>query len=95
MYKISRSKLSHYTYLEEIHATGLDFNWMGIAFSCGYLLMQTPSNMILSHTRPSVYLPILEVIWCLLTFAMATVQTVEGVYIIRFLLGLFEAGFWP
>ncbi|KAI8582308.1 hypothetical protein K450DRAFT_228349 [Umbelopsis ramanniana AG] len=80
---------------EDIHATGLDYNWMGIAFTCGYLIMQTPSNMILSHTRPSVYLPCLEIAWCMLTFAMAAVQSVNGVYIIRFLLGLFEAGFWP
>ncbi|CAO3686637.1 unnamed protein product [Umbelopsis ramanniana] len=80
---------------EDIHATGLDYNWMGIAFTCGYLIMQTPSNMILSHTRPSVYLPCLEIAWCMLTFAMAAVQSVNGVYVIRFLLGLFEAGFWP
>ncbi|KAH8554692.1 major facilitator superfamily domain-containing protein [Umbelopsis sp. PMI_123] len=80
---------------EDIHATGLDYNWMGIAFTCGYLIMQTPSNMILSHTRPSIYLPCLEIGWCMLTLAMATVQSVNGVYIIRFLLGLFEAGFWP
>jgi len=80
---------------EDIHATGLDYNWMGIAFTCGYLIMQTPSNMILSHARPSIYLPCLEVSWCVMTFAMAAVQSVHGVYIIRFLLGLFEAGFWP
>ncbi|GAB5586186.1 hypothetical protein Unana1_01086 [Umbelopsis nana] len=79
----------------DINATGLDYNWMGIAFTCGYLIMQTPSNMILSHARPSIYLPCLEVSWCVMTFAMAAVQSVHGVYIIRFLLGLFEAGFWP
>src|ERR1700731_3340832 len=73
----------------DIHATGLDYNWMGIAFTCGYLIMQTPSNMILSHARPSIYLPCLEVSWCVMTFAMAAVQSVHGVYIIRFLLGLF------
>jgi ACS family pantothenate transporter-like MFS transporter len=45
--------------------------------------------------RPSRYLPALEIIWCGLTIAMACVQSVRGVYIIRFLLGLAEAGFYP
>lgn len=45
--------------------------------------------------RPSRYLPTLEVIWCLLTIAMACVQSVKGVYIIRCALGLAEAGFYP
>lgn len=57
--------------------------------------MQLPSNMLLSNTRPSRYLPALELIWCILTIAMACVQSVQNVYVIRFLLGLAEAGFYP
>jgi ACS family pantothenate transporter-like MFS transporter len=57
--------------------------------------MQIPSNILLSNVRPSRYLPALEMIWCLLTIAMASVQSVKGVYAIRFLLGLAEAGFYP
>lgn len=57
--------------------------------------MQIPSNILLSNMRPSRYLPALEIIWCILTIAMACVQSVQGVYVIRFLLGLAEAGFYP
>lgn len=57
--------------------------------------MQLPSNVLLSYTRPSRYLPALELIWCVLTVIMACVQSVENVYVIRFLLGLAEAGFYP
>ncbi|KAI9256241.1 major facilitator superfamily domain-containing protein [Sporodiniella umbellata] len=80
---------------EELSITGLQYNWMGVLFMVGYLSMQLPSNIILSSTRPSRYLPALEIIWCVLTIAMACVQTVQHVYIIRFLLGLAEAGFFP
>ncbi|KAG2211868.1 hypothetical protein INT47_004555 [Mucor saturninus] len=66
---------------EELHITGLH--------------MQIPSNILLSNMRPSRYLPALEIIWCILTIAMACVQSVKGVYVIRFLLGLAEAGFYP
>lgn len=57
--------------------------------------MQIPSNILLSNMRPSLYLPALEIIWCILTVSMACVQSVQGVYVIRFLLGLAEAGFYP
>lgn len=80
---------------EELKVTGLEYNWMGILFMVGYLSMQLPSNILLSSTRPSRYLPTLEIIWCLLTVAMACVQSVQHVYVIRFLLGLAEAGFFP
>ncbi|KAI9494711.1 major facilitator superfamily domain-containing protein [Zychaea mexicana] len=80
---------------EELHITGLQYNWMSVIFMAGYLVMQIPSNMLLSRLRPSIYLPSLELIWCVLTLAMACVQSVNGVYVIRVLLGLAEAGFYP
>ncbi|KAI8646515.1 major facilitator superfamily domain-containing protein [Parasitella parasitica] len=80
---------------EELNVTGLQYNWMGVLFMIGYLTMQIPSNILLSYMRPSRYLPALEVVWCILTLAMACVQSVQGVYVIRFLLGLAEAGFYP
>ncbi|KAI9310129.1 major facilitator superfamily domain-containing protein [Dichotomocladium elegans] len=80
---------------EELHITGVQYNWMGVLFMGGYLIMQIPSNLLLSRLRPSVYLPGLEMVWCILTLAMACVQSVHGVYFIRVLLGLAEAGFYP
>ncbi|KAI9256857.1 major facilitator superfamily domain-containing protein [Helicostylum pulchrum] len=80
---------------EELNITGLQYNWMGVLFTIGYLTMQIPSNILLSNMRPSLYLPALEIIWCILTVSMACVQSVQGVYVIRFLLGLAEAGFYP
>ncbi|KAI8889803.1 MFS general substrate transporter [Backusella circina FSU 941] len=80
---------------EELNVTGIQYNWMNVLFVCGYLTMQIPSNILLSKTRPSIYLPALESIWCLLTLSMALVPSVQAVYCIRFLLGLAEAGFYP
>ncbi|KAI9469647.1 MAG: major facilitator superfamily domain-containing protein [Benjaminiella poitrasii] len=80
---------------EELNVTGLEYNWMGVLFTIGYLIMQIPSNILLSNKRPSRYLPMMELVWSILTVAMACVQSVKGVYVIRFLLGLAEAGFYP
>lgn len=57
--------------------------------------MQIPSNIILSYYRPSIYLPILESVWCILTLLMAGVQSVKAVFILRFFLGLAESGCYP
>lgn len=57
--------------------------------------MQIPSNILLSKLRPSRYLPLLEVIWCIITFSMACVRSVYAVYCLRLMLGLAEAGFLP
>ncbi|KAI9265000.1 major facilitator superfamily domain-containing protein [Phascolomyces articulosus] len=80
---------------EDLNIQGKQYNWMTVLFWAGYLLMQIPSNIILSRFRPSCYLPFLEIIWCILTLSMACVQSVTAVYCIRFLLGAFEAGFYP
>ncbi|ORZ02961.1 major facilitator superfamily domain-containing protein [Syncephalastrum racemosum] len=80
---------------EELDIQGTQYNWMTVLFMVGYLSMQIPSNLFLSRFRPSVYMPFLELIWCILTLSMAMVRSVTAVYYIRFLLGLAEAGFYP
>ncbi|KAI7851961.1 major facilitator superfamily domain-containing protein [Circinella umbellata] len=80
---------------EDLNIQGKQYNWMTVLFMIGYLIMQIPSNMILSRFRPSRYLPLLELIWCILTLSMACVQSVNAIYLLRFLLGAFEAGFYP
>ncbi|KAI8099365.1 major facilitator superfamily domain-containing protein [Halteromyces radiatus] len=80
---------------EELTITGVQYNWMGVLFMIGYLSMQIPSNMLLARCRPSIYLPLLETTWCILTISMACVNSVQSVYVIRFCLGLAEAGFYP
>ncbi|RUS22361.1 major facilitator superfamily domain-containing protein [Endogone sp. FLAS-F59071] len=80
---------------EELQVKGIEYNWMGVFFTLGKPTMQIPSNAILSRVRPSQYLPCLELLWCVLTFSMAGVRNVNDVYVIRVLLGLAEAGFYP
>ncbi|KAI8140101.1 major facilitator superfamily domain-containing protein [Fennellomyces sp. T-0311] len=80
---------------EALDMQGLQYNWITVLFMIGYLTMQIPSNMFLSKFRPSRYLPFLEIVWCILTLGMACVKSVTGVYVLRFLLGVFEAGFYP
>ncbi|CAO3608757.1 unnamed protein product [Cunninghamella blakesleeana] len=79
----------------ELNIVDTQYNVIVICFLTGYLLMQIPSNIILSYCRPSIYLPLLESVWCILTLSMAGVQSVKAVFILRFFLGLAESGCYP
>lgn len=46
---------------EALDLSSSDYSLAVSIFFIGYLLLEVPSNMILSRTRPSLYLPILMV----------------------------------
>ena len=64
-------------------------------FFVSYLLFEVPSNLLLE--RIGVRLTMLRImfLWGLASAATALVSTPIQFYIVRFLLGLFEAGFFP
>jgi hypothetical protein len=51
------------------------------------------NSMILSRTRPSLYIPFLMLLWGAVAAAMAAVNTPSQLLAIRFVLGVVEAGF--
>ena len=62
-------------------------------FQVGYVLAEVPSNMILSVTRPSYYIPALMVLWGSVAAALGAVKNTKQLIGLRVLLGVFEAGF--
>ncbi|KAH7148213.1 allantoate permease [Dactylonectria macrodidyma] len=64
-------------------------------FFIGYLICEVPSNMILTRSRPSLYLPGIMIIWGSLCAVMSVVHNYEGMLALRFFLGAIEAGFFP
>jgi MFS transporter, ACS family, pantothenate transporter len=78
---------------EDLNFQGNEYNLLTTFFTCGYLVGQIPSQLLLTRIRPSWYLPTVELIWSCLTFTFAAVQNVRHVFAIRFLVGLFESGF--
>lgn len=61
----------------------------------GYLTMQLPSNLLLSRLRPSIYLGSVMVIWGTVCACTAAVQNYAGLLVVRVLLGVTEAPFFP
>lgn len=64
-------------------------------FFLGYVLFEIPSNLILQRVGPRLWISRIMVSWGLVSCAMALVQGEWSFYILRFLLGLAEAGFFP
>lgn len=64
-------------------------------FFVGYLLFEVPSNLMLERIGVRKTLLRIMVCWGLVAMAMMFVQTPTQFYVLRFLLGVFEAGFTP
>src|SRR3954468_14332061 len=65
----------------------------GSCFYIGYVLFEVPSNLILSRTGARRWIARILMSWGLVTCAMMTIRGPWGLYALRFLLGLAEAGF--
>lgn len=64
-------------------------------FFIGYFLFEVPSNLLLEKIGARRTLARITILWGLTSMAMAFVQSPMSFYILRFLLGVFEAGFFP
>lgn len=65
-------------------------------FSLAYALFEVPSNWVMKHyIRPSLWLGFLLFCWGAVTIGFAGVQNYATVVVLRFLIGAFEAGFFP
>ena len=64
-------------------------------FFVGYFLFEVPSNLILEKVGARLTLMRIMIVWGLISGSFAFIQTQMQFYIARFLLGAFEAGFFP
>ncbi|ETS86533.1 hypothetical protein PFICI_00361 [Pestalotiopsis fici W106-1] len=71
-----------------------EYNLFSTFWTVGYTIGMIPSQVITSYVRPSVWIPICEVIWAILTFCFAAVRNAKTIYAMRFLIGLAEAPFY-
>jgi MFS transporter, ACS family, tartrate transporter len=67
----------------------------GGLFFLGYALFEVPSNLLLVRFGARPWLARIMVTWGLLAAGMLFVQTPTQFYVMRFLLGVAEAGFFP
>jgi MFS family permease len=64
-------------------------------FFIGYFMAEVPSNLILHRVGARRWIARIMVTWAILSASMALTQTTTVFYVLRFLLGVAEAGFLP
>lgn len=64
-------------------------------FFVAYAFLEVPSNLLLTRFGPRRWFARIMISWGLITMAMALAQGPISFYILRFLLGVAEAGFYP
>ena len=64
-------------------------------FFIGYFFFEVPSNIILHRVGARVWIARIMVTWGIVSGGMMFIQTETQFYVMRFLLGLAEAGFFP
>ncbi|KAL5334405.1 major facilitator superfamily domain-containing protein [Aspergillus crustosus] len=73
---------------EDLDLSGNRLNYINAAFEVGYVVFQTPSNLVLIKYPAQYYLPFAEIFWDLFTLGTAFVQTYEQLVVMRFFVGL-------
>ena len=77
---------------------GLDAKMYGFAsgiFFIGYVLLEVPSNIIMERVGARLWIARIMLSWGLLSACTAFVNSPTQLYVLRFLLGVAEAGFFP
>jgi D-galactonate transporter len=80
---------------EELKFTPLIFAWGAGIFFIGYFIFEVPSNLALERFGASRWIARIMVTWGIISALMAVVSGPWSFYILRFLLGVAEAGFFP
>lgn len=87
-----------YAALEMNKDLGLTASVMGLIsgiFFIGYFLFEVPSNMLMHRIGAKIWIGRILITWGIVVVVTAWVQNANHLYILRFLLGLAEAGFFP
>ncbi|KAH9921852.1 MFS general substrate transporter [Fomitopsis serialis] len=80
---------------EDLGLHGNQLNYITTAWTCGYVIGQIPANMLITRVRPSIWIPLTEVVWSGLTMCLASAKSFGALVTIRFFVGLAESSFYP
>ena len=81
--------------LEDLQFSEAAFGLGAGLFFIGYLLFEAPSNVLMMKIGAKKTIMRIMLLWGLISMAFAFVQTPMQFYVLRFLLGVAEAGFYP
>ncbi len=81
--------------LPELELSEKVFGFGAGIFFIGYFLFQIPSNLILNRMGARLWIAGIVITWGLVSSSMMFIRDEWSFYVLRFLLGIAEAGFFP
>jgi len=79
----------------DLHFSDTVYGFGAGLFFIAYALFGVPSNIALDRVGPRRWIACLMVVWGVLSASMLWIESSTGFYVLRFLLGVAEAGFFP
>lgn len=84
------------SFMQSLNLSANDFAMAITVFSIAYSVFDVPANFVLKHFfRPSLWFSVLFFCWGVLTLAFAFLKNYASVLVVRFFIGVLEAGFYP
>jgi len=83
------------TMRDDLHMSAGDFGFAVGTFYWAYFLFEVPSNVILEKVGARLWIARIMITWGIFAGATAFVTSATSFGIVRFLLGMAEAGFFP
>jgi ACS family tartrate transporter-like MFS transporter len=83
------------TMRSDLHMSAGDFGFAAGIFFWGYFIFEVPSNVILEKVGARIWIARIMISWGILAGVTAMVTGTTTFAIVRFLLGVAEAGFFP
>lgn len=80
---------------EDLNMTNGQYNACLTIFFISYALFEPLTNVLLKKMRPSIFLPIIMVLWGICMTTMGLVHNFSGMMAARWFLGVTEAGLFP
>lgn len=80
---------------QDLGLSAIQFGLASGIFFIGYILLEVPSNLALHRYGARKWLARIMVSWGIVSLLFTWVSSIEGLYTLRLLLGIAEAGFFP
>jgi len=93
--KLSLNYASAYTFIPDLGLEGHRYSWVAAIFNFGYLFWALPANLLIQKLPIGKLTGTMIFIWSILLIAHVGAKNYGGILVLRFLLGMFEAGISP
>ncbi|KAJ5167242.1 uncharacterized protein N7482_006023 [Penicillium canariense] len=93
--KLSLNYASAYSLIPDLGLEGQRYSWVAAIFNFGYLFWAIPANLLLQKLPVAKYMGGMLIIWSIIVIAHIGAKNYAGILVLRFLLGMAEAGVSP